>query len=306
MRQIDFFKLQKEILEKLFPPHWFLEASKKNHPAYLRWALCEKVLEQGGKIRFPEQKTELPEIGRILLDSTILVILTEGDLQQLRFGSLDLYGDQVVQKKICSRIIDPEQFEDLMVELYVGAWHKTKSHVVRPIEMEGYPDLRIEFPDMNTPIFIECKHLWAGSRNRLQGVIKKANQQIKNATKEINSPYYGVAVLDVSTPVAAGQVENDDLSDKLREIVDIVQSALSGQKNRSVRVAILVWDDYMIMGKPPERTLIAFRRRRKRISHKNITSAIPENLPLFKGYTTTYWLHWEPREKPIKGKVLDD
>jgi len=154
MIQLEFFQRQKKLLEKLFSPDWFLEAKQKNNPAYLRWALCKKIIEQEGIIQFPEQNERLHEIGRIVLDSYILVALTEGDIQQLKLGSLDLYGDETVQKKIRSRITDPEQFEDLMVELYVAAWHKTKSHAIDPIEKEGYPDLKVEIPNINIPVFI--------------------------------------------------------------------------------------------------------------------------------------------------------
>lgn len=306
MRQIEFFQRQKEILEKLFSPEWFLETKQKNHPAYLRWALCKKIVEQEGIIQFPEQKERLHEIGRIVLDSYILVALTEGDIQQLKLGSLDLYGDEAIQKKIRSRITDPEQFEDLMVELYVGAWHRTKNHIIEPMEKEDYPDLRVEIPNINIPVFIECKHLWTDSKNNLQDAIKKANKQIKKAAEEIDVPFYGAVILDVSVPVAAGQVENDNLSDKLQGIINVVQSALSGEKNRTVGAAIVVWDDYMIMGNPPDSTAVFFRRRYKRIHHKNPILVVPEKLPLFEGYTTEYWLHWIPREQPVKEYMFSD
>jgi len=306
MKQIEFFQRQKEILERLFSPDWFLETKQKNHSAYLRWALCKKIIEQEGMIQFPEQKERLHEIGRIVLDSYILVALTEGNPQQLKLGSLDLYGNEVVQKKIRSRITNPRQFEDLMVELYVGAWHKTKNHTIEPIEKEGYPDLKIEIPCISIPVFIECKHLWTSSKNRLQEVIKKANKQIKKAAEEIKIPSYGTVILDVSIPAVAGRVDNDNLFDKLQEMIDVVQSAISGGKNRSVGAAIVVWDDYMIIGNPPNSTLVAFRRRYKRILHKNPISAIPRNLPLFEGYTTTYWLRWTPREQPMKEYVFSD
>jgi len=79
-----------------------------------------------------------------------------------------------------------------------------------------------------------------------------------------------------------------------------VQSALSGEKNQSVGAAIIVWGDYMLMGIPPDSTLVAFRRRYKCVSHRNPNLPVPENLPLFEGYTTTYWLRWTPRKLPIK------
>lgn len=294
MNQIEFFRQQKEILEKLFSTEWFLEVEHKEHPAYRQWKLCKQIIKQNGIVKYPEQKGALPEIARIVLNSSIFVKLTEGNLQQLKFGSLDLYGDEAVQKKIRSRIVNPRQFEDLMVELYAGAWHKTRNHNVHPMEREGFPDLKVNIPGVKIPIFIECKHLWTDSKNRLQKVIKKANKQIKKV-REIEWPFYGVVILDVSRPVATGQVVNDKLPNKLQEIIKIVQSALSGKKNQFIGVVILVWDDYMILGNPPGRVLVAVRRRYKRISHKNPHFNIPENLPLFEGYTAAYLLYWTSR-----------
>ena len=89
-------------------------------------------------------------------------------------------------------------------------------------------------------------------------------------------------------------------------MIDVVQSTLSGEKNRSVGVAIVIWDDYMIMGDPPNSSLIVFRRRYKRIFHKNANLAVAEELPLFEGFTTTYWLNWAPRKLPIKEYVFSD
>ena len=300
MRQIEFFILQKEILEELFSSEWLSITREKSHSAYLRWTLCNEIIEQKGIIKFPEQEEKLPEIGRIVLDSYILVRLTKGDLQQLKSWSFDSYRDKVVQKKIHSRIRDPRQYEDLMVELYIGAWHKTKNHFVNPIEKEGYPDLKIEIPGVNAPIFVECKHLWTGSENHLRKVIKKANNQIKKTAEETKIPSYGAVILDVSIPVAVGQVENDNLSDELQEIIDGAQLALSGRKNRSVGAATVIWDDCMIMGKPPADTLVAWRRRCKRISHEKSALNIPEKVPLFEGYTTTFRLDWMSREKQSK------
>ena len=243
MNRIEFFQRQKEILEKLFSIEWFYRVKQRKHPAYQQWALCKKIIEQGGSIKFPEQMEQLHEIGRILLNSYILVELTEGDLQQLKLGSIDLYGDETVQKKIHSRIPEPEQFEDLMIELYVGAWYKTKSHFVEPMERKGCPDLKIEIPDIDNPVFIECKHLRTLSKNRLQTVIKKANKQVKNAIKATGIPSYGVVILDVSTPIIVQQVENDNLPPTLQEIIETVRSILSGEKNRSIGAAVIVWDD---------------------------------------------------------------
>ena len=302
MERIEFFELQMKILEKLFPREWFIKARKKSHPAYGRWNLCKQILQEGGIIRYPHQRETFGQIGRLVLDSYILVALTEGNVDMLKLGSLDLYGDEAVQEKIRSRVVNSEQFEDLMVELAFAAWHKSRKHTVIPWEREGLPDLKLQIPGVDVPILVECKRLRSGSKNRLTKVISKANSQIKAAQE----PCYGVVVLDVSIPVGVAEVENDELPNQLQDICSTVQSALSGKKNRSVGMAILVWDDSMILGEPPDKTQVAFRRRHLRIRHRMSRKDILETVPLFEGFTTLYTLYWKQREQPIREYAFTD
>lgn len=289
----DFITQHKEILEKLFPPRWFLETPESDHPAYLQWAFCKRILDQGGVLQFPEQEAQIFEVARIIMNSGILVKVTGGDVQELRFGSLNVYGDEVVRKKVRSRITDPEQFEDIMVELSFAAWHGMHNHGVMPLEEEGLPDFKLAIPNLELPVYAECKHLRSGSKNRLRKVISKANSQIK----AVSEMCYGVAVLDVSMPVAFEKVENDRFSERLQEIISFVRSSVSGSKNRSISDVVLTWDDYMVKGTPPEATLVVFRRRSERISHSpgEDVKRIPENIQLFDGFTGGTVFLWENR-----------
>jgi hypothetical protein len=296
MGRLQFIQFQKIILEKLFPQNWFCERRRADHPAYQRWSLCIDLLKRGGHIRFPEQEASLPIYGRLVLDSTVLITLTEGDLQQLRLRSLDLYGDSSVQTFIRSRLTDAKQFEDVMVELAFGAWHKSRGHSVEPIEIRSFPDLKIVIPKYELPFFIECKKLRSASLNRLGKEIQKANAQVKT----VGTDCYGIAVLDVTDPVTAGRVEDDTLPASLNEIIKSVQSALHGNKNHTIGAAVLLWDDYMVYGQPPQTTMVAFRRRFHVIYHDEATQPIPTIAPLFEGFTVAYKLSWSPREKQPK------
>jgi hypothetical protein len=290
-----FVKQHKEILEKLFPPDWF-QTPRSDHLAYQQWAFCKRILDQGGVLQFPEQQAQIFELARIIVNSGILVTVTGGDIQQLQFGSLNIFGDEVVRKMITSRIAVPEQFEDVMVELSFAAWHGMhNNHHVTPLEEKGLPDFKLELPELNYPVFAECKNVKSGASNRLRKVISKANSQIK-ATNEL---CYGVAVLDVSIPIAFEKVENDQFSDRLEEIISFVHSAISGPKNRSIGDVILTWDDYMVKGNPPEPTLVVFRRRSKRISHspREDIKSLPSDVPLFDGFTGGSFFLWEDRKR---------
>ena len=77
---IAFFNTLKTLLEELFQPDWFIHAREKTHPAYARWSLCTRLIEQNGILRFPDEWGTLLTLGQLLLDSYNLVALTNGDM----------------------------------------------------------------------------------------------------------------------------------------------------------------------------------------------------------------------------------
>jgi hypothetical protein len=158
-------------------------------------------------IQYPEQFKENSQLlGAILLDSFVICKATHGNPVRMKLGSLKLYGDEKVQKKVLSRITDSRQYRDIMTEIYTGSWHILEGHKITPLEAEGYPDFKVEYPGYSYPVYIECKNLWSPSGTAIRSAIKDANRQLKQAGKS-----YGVLNLDVSEAVSAGRVENDEL-----------------------------------------------------------------------------------------------
>jgi len=289
---IDLLQYHKRLIEGLFPKNWFFKTKKRNHPAYIRWDLCNRMIKQNGVVKFPEQRDELTQIGSIMLDSYILSQITGGDIKDLSLRPLS-YGDKAFQEKILSRVTDENQFEDIMVELYIGAWHLSNGHKVTPVEEEGLPDLRIEFPNVTYPAFIECKHLRTRTKRRVIDLVRKANNQIK----KINGQCYGIMIVDATLPVAAGIVKDDRLPAQIQEISKVIRSALSGEKNRSIGTTLVVWDDNTILGQPPEKTLVTLRRRHIRINHNRPNTVVPRTLPLFNGFNVDFFVSWYPRTR---------
>jgi hypothetical protein len=292
LRSVDMFTFGKQVLENFFPKYWFTKIENKNHEAFQQWNLCCKLIARGGIIEYPEQANEFPAIGKILLDTLLLSTITDGDMKDLVVGAIN-YGGKKVQKKIQQRFLDSQQFQDILVELYLGAWHITKKNIVTPLETNGYPDIKVEFPNMHEYAYIECKHLRTNDERRINDVIAKANKQIENA----NTDGYGGLTLDVSIPVNAGTVKDDTLPPQLTKIIDIVQSALSGQENRAVDSALVVWDDNMIIGVPPQKVGVTYRRRYVRVNHTNSKKPIPANVLLFEGFTVYFSIKWTARPK---------
>ncbi len=282
MDRIYFIQKQIEILETTFPKNFFLRKSVKNHPAYKRWELCKRIIGQGGKI-LSDQQSEFPLIGRIILDSAILISASRGNLQELKFGSINLFGNDEVINKIQKRVIDPQSFEDTMVELSFAAWHLTKSHEVELLETEGFPDIKIRIPTFDIPAYAECKRISADTLNNFKMVLKKASKQI-GAT---NTQCYGIAALDISTPVTIHQVTDDALPEKVKHIVAQVEKIVSGEQNRNVGIVALIWDDFIVHGTLPQFTLIAYRRGFVLVRHssKEVKRVVPDDLPVFEGFT---------------------
>jgi hypothetical protein len=285
MNNLEYFNKYKLMLENIFSPDWFMDNTNEVHPAYKQYNVCCTFLNQSGILYFPYDNELLFDIARIALDSQIISNTFSPECTEY-------YSNNEVYKLINSRITIPNQFEDLMVELYTGAWHKTKNHIVQPMEIKGYPDIKVEIPGTTNLLYVECKHMYTASHARLRKVIKKANNQIKNAISDSNVTY-GVVVIDVSKTVTDAQQEVGAVPKLIQDFVCIAQSALGGHKNKSVGAAILVWDDFIILGTPPKRTQVAFRRNHARIDNQYNT--IPINIPLFEGYTAVYGVQWKAR-----------
>jgi len=286
MNPAELFKFYKNILEILFPKDWFIKASE-THEAFQQYKICNKVIAQKGIIKYPEQASELPAIGKIFLNSFVLSKITNSDMSRLIIGSLK-YGNKKVKGKIKQKFPDLQHFQDIMVELYMGAWHITKGNIVTPLEKEGLPDLMVNFPNVSETLYIECKNLHTKDKRRIADVICKANNQLENTKKHC----YDCLAIDATIPISAGYVQDDSLPSVASEIIEEIQSLLSGNEYRAIGSAVLIWDDFMILGTPPQKVAIAYRRRCHRIDHKNPKKAILKSISLFEGFTTYYSLRW--------------
>jgi len=295
INNIKFFEKHLEILEEVFLKDFFSNTKNETHPAYIRGQLCKKIIEQKGIIKFPEQKDELHLFAKIILDSVIFISLSEGNIQDIKFGLMELVGDENILKKIRTRIVKSEQFEDLMVELYFASWHKSRKNKVRLIEKDGFPDMEIFLTGKDISLPVECKKITVNSYNRFNKVLQKANKQIK----KFGNDYYGLAVLDISDLINEGNQDKDKLEVSITDIKDIVERVLNGRKNRCVKRAILIWNDYIIEGNPPQDIFIGFRKNFAIIKNeidKTISDELDE-IKFFEGNTVTYWIRFKERLK---------
>jgi hypothetical protein len=287
---------QKELLEWLFQGKgWFLEKRNEGHPAYLDWKLCDQMVGWRGRKPDSLKSEDLRFAARISLNTHYLIRLSGGDLGVLTPGVFESFGDENVQKKIRSRVLDPSSYEDLLVELYTASWHKgVKDHTASLLEKTGYPDVRVSINSLDFPIFIECKRVKVSSVNQIQSDIKDASRQLATASQGADSNAYGAVLLDFSSFVGLRRQEDDSHPPVVVDVMQKVRQAIRGDKNTHVKSAIVVWDDYGLVGKEPEQVLV-FRRRAEVIHHDHTRHPLGLE-KLFDGYAVRSMLRQVPDE----------
>jgi hypothetical protein len=294
---IEDFLRYKRIINNLFSPGW-LERHQK-HPAYCQSILCDKIIQRITQNK-PMSKARGPDVGRVVLNAEAQSKVLDDAGHKTGLGSLSLYGDVEAQKALRQDVLDPKSFEDVMVELYVSAWHISKGHAIERIRWSSplapekkavkIPDFIVTLPD-SARLVIECKHMRPGTKaDRIKQDITKANKQIKSLVdyEDYAGRYYGAVVIDVTSFVGVRQVSDDDLPLNLRPLQEAAQAAIRGKKNRSLGTAVLVWDDYMKFPELPVRLGYGYRRRVLPIPHESAHAPIPDNVPIFEGNTLEY------------------
>ena len=258
---------QKLFLEWLFKDSaWFYDERNAKHPAYVDWRHADQFAKWGGRKPDDIPPEDLHFMGRIGLNTALLVRLSGGNPSQVTPGTFEAFGDEEVQKKIRSRVKDPQFYEDLLVELYTASWHRTKDREASLLETTGFPDVRVNIKSLDYPIYIECKRITVSSLNQIQSDIKDASNKLKRASQGADRDAYGAALLDFCAVVGLHRQETQAIPPPIEDVKQKVRNALRGEKNSHVETAIVVWDDYGLVGEEPEQLLV-FRRRAELIHH---------------------------------------
>jgi len=286
---------QREILEWLFQGRdWFLRKENESHPAVADWKRCGEMMTWGGRKPDSLSPEELRYAARISLNVLFMVRLSGGSISELTLGPLDSFGDFAVQKKIRSRVLEPSSYEDLLVELYAASWHRSKDREVSLLETTGYPDIRVRIRSLNFPIYIECKRLTVSNENRIQSNIKDASNKISRGSQGSYAGAYGVALLDFSAVVGLRRQEAQTIPPLIEDVERKVRGAIRGNKNTHVNSAIVVWDDYGVVGDEPEQMMMF--RRRAQVFHHELTRRKLGLKELFDGYAVRMPLRQVPDE----------
>lgn len=282
----DVIRFQCDLLVNIFGRSWFSSHlnRKTEHPAFKRWCLCQKLLEQGCRLRLPRDRSHLYDFADMVLAHQIISICSGGVLGRFDFGTFVDYGDEFVRRRIKDIIDNPIAFESLLTQFSFGACHKSKGHTVEPFEHDGAPDFRVSVPSLQLPIIADCKHIGRGaSLNRYKKVVGKANSQIK-ALGEVG---YGLVVIDathqqksIERPLS-GDTMPQEIEQARLQIERVLQVS-----NSSVSAALLQWDSFVVLGNPRVATnghamersgaVMFLRRFCEIIRHRRPITPLPE------------------------------
>ena len=220
MTRLEFFRQYATLLEKIMPNDWFNNPKNQGHPAFQKWAFCKKMISQNGFLKFPEQQPKLPLFGQFLLDAEYLKSITKEE-----------YFDQLLEEvkvKIANYLTHPTQFDDIMLEISIAAWHLMENHKVEILEIDNYPNVKVSIPDMALPLYVECKNITTDKDKSIKRVITHANSQLKS----VSELHYGIVVLNIAKLIKLQQRNSDTLPERVDEIIKLVKQSrnCSGQQ----------------------------------------------------------------------------
>jgi hypothetical protein len=282
------------VLEDIFTAEWLASDEAADHPARADWEFAKLMQSQNGSLSYPSQRVLLAQHGRLMLDvMTWIGAVPESSLVSLRIGDIEGYGDERVAGKLMADIRDSRAYGDWLVELMIAGVHRAAGRAVTPYEQDRYPDLRIDVA--GGALLVECKRLYAENENSHRKVIQNANAQVKNAADDLDGDYDGSVVLDLNGARRIRFGSSEWTPPDIEQRLDWTQRALSGEKNRSIRRAYVVWDDYSFHGDDPGRTLVAYLRRCAVVEHTGPARGVDLGTATFEGSTTASLMFWTPK-----------
>jgi hypothetical protein len=249
------------------------------------------MIEQGGVFKYPEQQGEIIDIAQIVLTSSLVTSVAGGTIQGIEGGNVENFSGPGTGRNWKGLARDPQQFNDALLEMRLAAWHTTRGNVIRGTGDVGGPDFIVDIPDSSNRSCLECKNLL--SQKQLGKRLEKANKQIR----PYRESHYGVVAL--KAPGALLKVANDDIPEHINEYKKEIENKLGGENFKSVNSVILLWDDAIVLGNPPQKMSVALRSRYLEIKHSPTERMrpLPESLSFYEGFTVYYSMNFKSRSQ---------
>lgn len=250
------------VVGSLLPADWEQSPRWRNHPVGRRVLACRALLNSGVRLRIPEDEGLLPTLGLAMLDSLAFVHASGGDATRIEVGSSPGFGDAAKAIVLERHAQDPGQFEDMLVEMVVGAWHRDQGHVVRGIEEGRKADLLVVTP-AGAEMLVECKRLRSITEGRLEKELREVNARLRGSTAAT------VGVLHVASPLSR-TLSPETLPLPVERARRVTMSWFERGRLKDTDCIVLTWDDYVIRaGIEPEAHVVTVRRMARGILSSN-------------------------------------
>lgn len=223
----------------------------------------------------------------------------------------ELEQNEANRKFIRSRLPHPEHYEATISELAYWGWLKARGLSPCLMEEEGKPDLLVGHDQTGDPVFCDVKAILPDTHpKRVEKVIKKANEQIKNVAGETTK---GFCLIRIVSPVVRLPVISDTgqgnlwlkpeqgnrnpsgVPYEIAEFYDRAAKLLSSQNCRSVAKVVLTWEEQLVIGNIPGWVTIHGVRNSCQVDHANARQNITLDVDLLPKATIASNINLVPR-----------
>ncbi len=254
-----------------------LRTRHASHPAVRQYDGLLELRDHG--VRWPDEVRPLQGMGIVGLDFTTWA-------PEPPYEDFWDFLEAETRRWTVQMIRNPEQYEDVMAELFVWGWLRQQDLDARRINVEGQSDIVVGSEDW--PCEVKRIHIGTGT-GRIGKVLSKANRQIKaRGSDQAGTAFISIARTDCREAL------DDRLPNDVTPFIDATRAALRSGQNRSVAQAVVSWDDVQALGEPPMPMLYVFRRRSVVVEHPEPRQRGPYSVEdVTVGRTATTWIRWD-------------
>jgi len=269
-----------------------------DHPAVRHYDALVKLASADNRMAWPNEFDAMAAVCTLGLDYSTWA-------PRAPYDDFWSFLDAETRAWTLGQLRSPDQFEDAMAELFTWGWLRSEGFNARRVNEEGQSDVVVEDGGHRC----EVKQIHIGTADtRVARVLGRANRQIKRTDPESVGTLF-LSIARTATRAAFDDRVPNDVEPHLAALRDALKVHY-----RSVAQVVVMWDDVMILGSPPDPVLYAFRRRSVVVEHptpRANTSIPPHALNV--GRTATSWVRWtrarpaaEAAEAPIRPFVAGD
>jgi hypothetical protein len=266
-----------------------LRSRSSRHPAVELYDLMLGIGSSGGMSRWPDEFESAAAVGTVGLDLSTWA-------PEPPYDDFWSFLDSDTRNWTLGALAQPDQFEDVMAELFTWGWLRSEGFDARRVNDLGTSDIVLD--ETGEPWRCEVKRIHVGTpETRVARIIAKANQQIKKTDPDSAGTLFVSLAREPTRAAFDDRVPND-----VEPYVATARAALETHY-RSVAQVVVMWDDVMILGNPPDPVLYAFRRRSVVVEHQ-----APRQHPKYAGQrlsvgrSATVWIRWSPRSDAAGGE----